>query len=274
MSAPLELRLTLQDMPLPEILLAILFGSVLLGCAVTDARTYRIPDYFSAILFSGGILASALGWWPVSFGAAVAAFLFIQPLLFLMWWGRALPVPIPSPSEVSGTPEAEVITESENLASTAEVVQSPELVSGPLAVASDIAWTVFLPSAVSWVLVLVAGIVFVTPLLLWALVPALICLFLGWAMRSKRSWMGGGDLKMLGGCLVLSGLSGTPDFVVWLSICNVLLVIWLRVARKLRPVMHDWERRRVPMGVSIAAAMALHWAFAHLGVDFLLRPTG
>jgi leader peptidase (prepilin peptidase)/N-methyltransferase len=66
-------------------LTAAVFGTILLGIAVTDARHYLIPDEYTIVGLPLGLLLAVAGGWPGLLEAAVgAAFGFV--LLYAVAW--------------------------------------------------------------------------------------------------------------------------------------------------------------------------------------------
>lgn len=211
---------------------------IILSCAVVDARTYRIPDILTALLFLGSLGAPFLPGWSILPRDAFFGFLFIFPIIFMMWSGSSLP------SGLSDFPTTNV-----------EDIDEPWTVRDLLQFA--------LPSVLSWVALLIVGGLLVDRLLWFALPVGLICAVgvfaKGWRKapwantKFSSSWLGGGDMKMLGGCILLVGISGLQIFSLSLAVLNVVLIVFLRIKRRDRD--HTvWENKRIPMGIAIAGA--------------------
>jgi leader peptidase (prepilin peptidase)/N-methyltransferase len=67
---------------------AALFGTILLGIALTDARHYIIPDEFSVGGLGIGLLIAVIAGWPAFVTALIGAATGFGILLFVAWAGE------------------------------------------------------------------------------------------------------------------------------------------------------------------------------------------
>jgi Flp pilus assembly protein protease CpaA len=210
-----------------------LIGLIIISifCAIQDARTYRISDYLNAILFLGGILVIFLfpgQGAPIQYTDAFISFLLIYPFLFFIWYGHPLPSSSPDvkePEEVQNTGFWETF---------------------------DSIFRLFIvPSVFTWSILFVYSVIFISPIFAWSALPMVLVALILSAWEKKRSWMGGGDKKMLGSAFLMSGITGATALCVWLSLAILVLVAFLWAIRRVK-VVEGWAARRVPAGIAIA----------------------
>lgn len=208
-------------------LLAVIAVLAALMGAVQDATSYRISDRLNTVLFLSGIGMALVA------GAQdrLAAFLWFYPVLLFLWWGRSLPPHLVS--EKKGVADED---------------------GGPPFGFRDAAALLIVASPVSWAALWAAGAFGVSASLAWSALSMALFAGIIAAWRDKPSWMGGGDMKMLGGCLSIVGISGLSDFVLYVSLWCLMLAAATVVFRRLRGV-QGWHGRRFPAGVPIALGL-------------------
>ena len=225
-------------------MLTITIISILTLCAISDVLYYRIPNYLCAILFSGIILSSLTGYYNLDIRDILISFLLFYPPLFFLWWSN-------KPNDL--------VIQNKNLGLSEINDSAKDNGSNILSTIGEYLFQVFIPSPVSWLISLIVFYLIANNLFMIPLIEVGLVFIICFIFKNKKCWMGGGDLKMLSCCFAIFGISGFYDFIINLSVCNVLLVLTIvsyRSYRKKNGYIYETvsHYRRVPMGVSIAVA--------------------